>query len=76
MTNFELSILMGLLPIFYFLIFTRMDRKIFSGQRITTNQLERKGELLTVTNSHSFIKFDDGAMDWYRNEMFREDSNV
>jgi hypothetical protein len=70
MTNFELSLFMALAPIIYFLIFTRMDRKIFSGQRITTNQLERKGEILTVTNSHSLIRFNDESQAWYRNEMF------
>jgi hypothetical protein len=76
MTNFELSLLSFLIPFIYLLVFVGMNRKLYEGQRITTNQLERKGEVLTVTPSHSFIKFDDGAMDWYRNEMFQEDINV
>jgi hypothetical protein len=67
---------MAILPILCFMICEKRNQKLLSGQRITTNQLERKGEVMTVTPSHSFIKFDDGAMDWYRNEMFQEDSNV
>jgi hypothetical protein len=73
MTNFELSLLSFLIPFIYLLVFVGMNRKLYEGQRITTNALGRKGEILTVTPSHSFIKFDDESQSWYRNEMFTED---
>jgi len=72
MTSFGLSLFMGLLPILYFMIFFQ-PHKNSPGQRIITNQLGRKGVIVSVTPSHSFIDFDDGAKDWHRNEMFQED---
>ena len=70
MTNSELILFMALAPIIYFLIFTRMDRKIIvPGKRISTI-CDRRGEVLTVTPTHSFINLDDGRQEWYRNEMF------
>jgi hypothetical protein len=72
MTNLELSLLMGLAPIIYFIIFTRMDRKIVPGQRVVTNILRREGKVMTVTPTHSFIEFDDGLRDWCRNEILED----
>jgi hypothetical protein len=59
---------MGLLPFLYFMIFFQ-PHKIIAGQRIKTNQLGRKGVIVSVTPSHSFIEFDDESQAWYRNEM-------
>jgi hypothetical protein len=70
MTNIELSLLMGFLPIIYFLAFTIMNRQFFVGQRIKTTALGRAGEVIATCSTHSVIEFDSGVIQIYRNALF------
>ena len=49
MSNLELSLLIGIWPIIYFLTYTAMHR-----QRIVTTVLQRRGEVIAVgsTSAH------------------------
>jgi hypothetical protein len=77
MTNFGLSLFMGFIPtILYFLIYVRMNQKLYEGQRVTTNVLGRKGQVLSVAKTHSFVRFDDGQSSWYSNQILEEDCDV
>jgi hypothetical protein len=70
MTNIELSLLMGFLPIIYFLSFTIMNRQFLVGQRIKTTALGRTGEVISIGSTHSVIEFDNGSVQVYRNSLF------
>jgi hypothetical protein len=70
MTNFDLALFMGCLPVLYFLIFLRRNQKLLVGQRITTNALKRTGTILKAGETHSLIKFKDGSKQCYRNSYF------
>jgi hypothetical protein len=69
MTNLELSLLMGLWPILYFLIYTAMTNHLV-GQRIKTTALNRTGEVIAIGPTHSVIEFDSGVVQVYRNSLF------
>jgi hypothetical protein len=69
MTNLELSLLMGLWPILYFLIYTAMNKHLI-GQRIKTTALGRTGEVVATGLTHSAIEFDNGVVQVYRNTLF------
>jgi hypothetical protein len=67
MNNIELSLLMGLWPIIYFLIYQMMHQP---GQRVKTVALQRRGEIIAVGPTHTLIEFDDGSTALYRNSLF------
>jgi hypothetical protein len=69
MTNFELSLIIGLLPILYFLTYCQMTKHLI-GQRIKTTALGRTGEVIKVGFTHSVIEFDSGVVQVYRNTLF------
>jgi hypothetical protein len=72
MTSFEVSLLMGCLPIIYFLIYMQRNRILF-GERITTTILSRKGRIVATSDTHYQIRFDDGSVDWYRSDLVEVD---
>jgi hypothetical protein len=72
MTSFEVSLLMGFLPIIYFLIYMQRNRILF-GERITTTILSRRGRIVATSDTHYQIEFDDGSTAWYRIEMLSKD---
>jgi hypothetical protein len=67
MTNLEISLLVGTLPILYFLVYLMMNKP---GQRIKTVALQRRGEIIAVGPTHTLIEFDDGSTALYRNSLF------
>lgn len=73
MSSFEISLLMGIWPIIYFLVYATMNRQFLVGQRIRTTVLELRGRIIQVGPTHSLILFDDGSQDWYRNSYFTEE---
>jgi preprotein translocase subunit YajC len=70
MSNSELILFMAILPILLFMIIEKRNQKLLKGQRITTNILGLKGEVLEVAETHSRIAFNDQTVSWYRNSMF------
>jgi hypothetical protein len=73
-TSFEVSILMGCLPIIYFLIYMQRNRILF-GERITTTILSRRGRIVATSDTHYQIRFDDGSVDWYRSDLVNIDKD-
>jgi hypothetical protein len=73
-TSFEVSLLMGCLPIIYFLIYMQRNRILF-GERITTTILSRKGRIVATSDTHYQIRFDDGSVDWYRSDLVNIDKD-
>jgi hypothetical protein len=72
MTSFEASLLMGFLPIIYFLIYMQRNR-ILMGERISTTILSRRGRIVATSDTHYQIRFDDGSVDWYRADLVEVD---
>jgi hypothetical protein len=70
MTNLELSLLVGIWPITYFLIYSYMYRNFAPGQRIVTTALRRKGEIIAIGSTHSLVEFDNGYSELIRNSLF------
>ena len=68
LTNLELSLLMGIWPIIYFLIYTHMT----PVKRIKTTALGRTGQLVESGQTHSLIEFDNGLRELCRNSYFEE----
>jgi hypothetical protein len=69
MTNLELSLIMGLWPILYFLIYCQAHNHLI-GQRIKTTALCRTGEVIAAGSTHSAIEFDNGTVQVYKNTLF------
>jgi hypothetical protein len=70
MTTLELSLLVGIWPIIYFLTYSYMFRNFAPGQRIVTTALQRKGEIIAVGQTHTLIEFDGGYNELIRNSLF------
>ena len=69
MNNAEMALLIGLLPILYFLFYLGLHKP----QRVSTTILRRKGTVVGATPTHLQIAFDDGSEAWYRTELCKED---
>ena len=70
MNNAEMALLMGLLPILYFLFYLGLHQQ---PTRVSTVILRRKGTVVGTTPTHLLISFDDGSNAWYRTELCKED---
>jgi hypothetical protein len=68
MGNSELSLLIGILPILYFLFYLGLHKP----QRVSTTILRRRGVVIGTTPTHLQIAFDDGSNAWYRTELCKE----
>ena len=69
MNNAEMALLMGLLPILYFLFYLGLHQQ---PTRVSTTILRRKGTVVGATDTHLLISFDDGSEAWYRAELCKE----
>jgi hypothetical protein len=69
MNNAEMALLMGLLPILYFVFYLGLHQQ---PTRVSTTILRRKGTVVGATDTHLRIAFDDGLTDWHRTELCKE----